>query len=58
MPSVSHLKIFDDHITTQVSLDEGMNLLTAVMTPPNEDGSLDYSRKRLFFVHNETFQSP
>ncbi len=58
VPSVSHLKIFDDHITTQVSLDEGMNLLTAVMTPPNEDGSLDYSRKRLFFVHNETFQSP
>lgn len=58
IPSVSHLKIFEDRITTQVALDEGMKMLTAVMTPSNEDGSLDYSRKILFFVSNETFQSP
>ena len=58
VPSVSHLKIFEDRITTQVALDEGMKLLTAVMTPSIGDGSLDYSRKILFFLSNETFQSP
>ena len=58
VPSVSHLKIFEDRITTQVALDEGLKLLTAVMTPSNEDGSLDYTRKILFFVSNETIQAP
>lgn len=58
VPSISQLKLFEDKITTQVSLDEGMKLLSAVMTPSNDDGSLDYSRKILFFISNETFQSP
>ncbi len=58
VPSISHLKIFEDVVTTMVSLDEGMQLLTGVMTPSHEDGSLDYSRKLLFFIRNETFQSP
>lgn len=54
-PSIQFPKFYSSAYTGQVTLAPDANLLVAVGTPADADGSPDLSKKLLFFLHNDTF---
>lgn len=54
-PSIQFPKFYSATYIGQSTLAPDANLLVAVGTPADSDGSPDLSKKLLFFLHNDTF---
>jgi hypothetical protein len=54
-PSIQFPKFYSSTYTGQSTLAPDANLLIAVGTPADAEGSPDLSKKLLFFLHNDTF---
>lgn len=54
-PSIQFPKFYSSAYTGQSTLAPDANMLVAVGTPADADGSPDLSKKLLFFLHNDTF---
>ena len=57
VPFVQFPKFYESSITAQVYLGENSDFLVGVGTPSLEDGQPDTSRKWVFFIHNDTFDT-
>lgn len=55
VPTVQFPRLYESSAYVQTSLEPGADILAAVLTPATEDGSPDFSKKVLFFLHEESF---